>query len=162
MVRSLEEIQREKARKGPKILRIYLVGALFFLGLAVAAYVFETELAFSDFNQLDDFGAEPDNLRFLMALTVPIILALLCVYCYRVPRVGLKLLGYTVELRDEGERLGGVTYDIFQGETGSDQVLQHSRRKQARHTRRKVARETMKMEAEAKAKADDDPGDQAK
>ena len=103
MVRSLEEIQREKARKGPKVLRLYLVAAAFFMGLAIAAYVFETEIQYCRCGRDELFAMNKDELRFLLTLTIPILMALFCLYCYRVPRVGLKLLGYAVELRDEGE-----------------------------------------------------------
>lgn len=124
------ERPRQPAR--PSRPKIFLYLAALMLLLAVAAYAFQGSLQ----------GLAGDWTTFLFALVLPVLMALFFLYCYRVPRYGLKLLGRSVELGDPGEKAAGLSYNVFKGESAADEKLAQTRRKSARHLRRRLARAT--------------------
>lgn len=154
MIRSLEDIEKEKQEEQaePKSPKFYLVLAALMVVVAIAAYVFQDKL----------FDLSYSDSTFVVAITVPIILALFFLYCYRFPRFGLSLLGHKAEFRQKKEGEGTVTYDIFQGESGSDEKLRHSRRKRDRHMRRLAAKYTDRPGAKEtpRKKPESDNGDE--
>lgn len=126
--RKQEPEQPEEMEK-PKIF-LYLAALMIFL--AVAAYAFQGSLQ----------GLTGSWTTFLFMLVLPVLMALFFLYCYRIPRYGLKLLGRSIELGDPGERAQGLTYNIFKGESASAEKLAQTKRKSARHLRRRLARAT--------------------
>lgn len=116
----------------PEKPKIFLYLAALMMMLAVAAYAFQGSL----------LGQRGDWRTFLFALLLPVLLALYFLYCYRVPRYGLKLLGRTIEMGDPGEKTRGLTYNIFRGESAIEEKLAQTRRKSARHLRKRLARAT--------------------
>lgn len=114
--------------------KIFLYLAALMILLAVAAYAMQGSL----------LGRAGSWTTFLFALVLPVLMALFFLYCYRVPRFGLKLLGRSIELGDPGEKTQGLSYNVFKGESAVEEKLAQTRRKSARHLRRKLARATPK------------------
>ena len=124
-----EEAKYQEPPKGPKI---FLYLAAFMMLLAVLSYAFENWL----------FDLYYSASTFVYAITISVLLGLFFLYCYRMPRIGYKLLGRRLEgERDPKSKVPAVTYDIFKDEMGSDVALRHHRRKTARHLRHRLARE---------------------
>ncbi len=118
----------------PEKPKIFLYLAALMIVLAVAAYAMQGSL----------LGRVGSWATFLFAILLPVLLALYFLYCYRVPRYGLKLLGRSIELGDPGEKTPGLSYNVFKGESGIEEKLAQTRRKSARHLRKKLARATPK------------------
>ena len=124
-----EKPKYEEPPKGPKI---FLYLAALMMVLAVLAYAYEEWL----------FDLYRSAATFVYAITLSVLLGLLFLYCYRVPKLGHKLLGRRLEGdRDPQSKVPSVTYNIFKAETGADVALRHHKRKTARHLRRRLARE---------------------
>lgn len=125
-----EKPKYEKPPKGPKI---FLYLAALMMILAVLSYAFENWL----------FDLYYSASTFVYAITISVLLGLFFLYCYRMPRIGYKLLGRRLEgERDPKSKVPAVTYDIFKDEMASDIALRHHKRMEARHLRRRLARET--------------------
>ena len=121
-----------KYQAPPKGPRVFLYLAALMMVLAVLSYVFENWL----------FDLYYSDSTFVYAITISVLLGLFFLYCYRMPRIGYKLLGRRLEgERDPKSKVPAVTYDIFKDEMGSDMALRHHQRKEARHLRRRLARE---------------------
>ena len=117
------------APRGP---RVFLFLAAFMMVMAVLSYAFE--------DWLFDLYYSPST--FVYAITISVLLALFFLYCYRVPRIGYKLLGRRLEAeRDLQSKAPSVTYDIFKDEMPSDAAMRHHKRKTSRHLRRRLGRE---------------------
>ena len=124
-----EKPEYEEPPKGPKI---FLYLAALMMVLAVLSYVFENWL----------FDLYYSASTFVYAITISVLLGLFFLYCYRLPRIGYKLLGRRLEGgRDPKSKVPAVTYDIFKDEMGSDMALRHHRRKTARHLRHRLGRQ---------------------
>ncbi len=124
-----EKPEYEEPPRGP---RVFLYLAALMMVLAVLSYVFENWL----------FDLYYSASTFVYAITISVLLGLFFLYCYRLPRIGYKLLGRRLEAeRDPQSKVPAVTYDIFKDEMGSDVALRHHKRKTARHLRRRLARE---------------------
>ncbi len=127
-----EKPKYEKPPKGPKI---FLYLAALMMVLAVLSYAFENWL----------FDLYYSASTFVYAITISVLLGLFFLYCYRMPRIGYKLLGRRLEgERDPKSKVPAVTYDIFKDEMASDIALRHHKRMEARHLRRRLAREAKK------------------
>ncbi len=129
--------------KGPIV---FLILSSLMMVLAVLSYVFE--------DVLFDFRNSSDT--FVYAITIAVMLALFFLYCYRVPRIGLWILGRSIEIEREADKSGKVrsaTYDIFHVETATEEKMQHRRRKQSRHLRRRLAREAREAKEAGEAEA---------
>ncbi len=132
-----EEAKYQAPPKGPKI---FLYLAALMMVLAVLSYALENWL----------FDLYYSASTFVYAITISVLLGLFFLYCYRLPRIGYKLLGRRLEGgRDPKSKVPAVTYDIFKDEMGSDVALRHHERKKARHLRHRLAREA-KQAKEAK------------
>jgi len=121
-------------------LTVFLVLAAVMMLLTILAYVFEEEL----------FDLTYSHEAFIVSITMGVLLALFFLLCYRVPRIGLRLLGRGVELgqpRDDND--SSSTFNVYKSESGTEEKLHHSRRKQSRHLRRKLARNTPDNKLEA-------------
>lgn len=114
--------------------KVFLYLAALMILLAVVAYAMQGSL----------LGRAGSWTTFLFALVLPVLMALYFLYCYRVPRYGLKLLGRSIELGDPGERTQGLSYNVFKGESAIEEKLAQTRRKSARHLRKRLARATPK------------------
>ena len=124
-----EEAKYQAPPKGPKI---FLYLAALMMVLAVLSYAFENWL----------FDLYYSASTFVYAITISVLLGLFFLYCYRMPRIGYKLLGRRLEgERDPKSKVPAVTYDIYKNEMGSDMALRHHKRKKARHLRRRLGRE---------------------
>ena len=124
--------EESKYQEPPKGSKIFLYLAAFMMLLAVLSYAFENWL----------FDLYYSDSTFVYAITISVILALLFLYFYRLPRIGYKLLGRRLEAeREPKSKVPAVTYDIFKDEMGSDVALRHHRRKKARQLRHRLARE---------------------
>ncbi|NVJ97364.1 MAG: hypothetical protein HWE25_04375 [Alphaproteobacteria bacterium] len=108
---------------------------------AVLAYLFEDMLV----------GQDNENaLGYALLLGLLVLVSMFLVLCYRVPRIGNRLLGYDVASipKREKEKSSLQYTGSFQVETGLTEKHMNSRRKQARHSRRKLAQVTREMQAE--------------
>ena len=142
-----EQPKYEDAAKGPKV---FLYLAALMMVLAVLSYVFEEWL----------FDLYFSTSTFVYAITISVLLGLFFLYCYRMPRIGYKLLGRRLEgERDPKSKVPAVTYDIFKDEMGSDVALRHHRRKTARHLRHRLARETKEAKEAKEAKTPPEKSD---
>ncbi|MCH8861354.1 MAG: hypothetical protein IID51_02445 [Proteobacteria bacterium] len=112
--------------------KIFLYLAALMILLAVVAYAMQGSI----------LGRAGSWTTFLFALVLPVLMALYFLYCYRVPRYGLKLLGRGIELGDPGEKPQGLSYNVFKSESAGDEKLAQTRRKSARHLRKRLARAT--------------------
>lgn len=125
--------------------RGFLWAATVFSIAAVIAYVFEEDVILAG-------GA----MGYAFLLIMLVLLALVMVQCYRVPRLGNRLLGYDVVILNPAKKLkSDVQYSAgFKSETGADVKRKNSRRKQARSSRKKLAQATRDMQKEQAELAD--------
>ncbi len=123
---------KEPASSARPKLKIFLYLAGFSLMGVVAAYLYEDEL----------YGLYNSHVSFIFALVIPLFFALFFMTCYRVPKLGLTLLGYGVDVPERVEKIHTPTYDIFKSETPTEVKLAATKRKRARHLRKETARNT--------------------
>ena len=124
--------EKPKYEEPPKRPKIFLYLAALMMILEVLSYAFENWL----------FDLYYSASTFVYAITISVLLGLFFLYCYRMPRIGYKLLGRRLEgERDPKSKVPAVTYDIFKDEMGSDVALRHHRRKTARHLRHRLGRQ---------------------
>jgi len=122
----------------------FLIGAATASLCAVLAYGFEAEIvALSP-------GGSP--LPFAIALVFCVLIAMGLLLCYRMPRLGNRLLGHDVVLRQSARSTtDGYHFTAgFKMESGVEEKRAASRRLSARQTRRKYARATRHMQADSK------------
>lgn len=124
--------ERPEGPAGPERPKIFLYLAALMVLFAVAAYAFQGSLQ----------GLTGDWTTFLFALVLPVLMALFFLYCHRMPRFGMKLLGRSIELGEQSEKAPGLSYNPFKGESAIDEKLAQTRRKSARHLRKRLARAT--------------------
>ena len=136
---SPEEGARESTRESKESAKGYLYLAALMMALAVAAYTFEGAL----------YDMAGSSSAFVFALVLPVLAALFFVYCYRNPRFGRKMMGHSAPLVDKKQRAGGLSYNIFKGESGAQEKLAGTRRKSARHLRKQLGRATAEVAEEA-------------
>ena len=138
-----EKPEYEEPPRGP---RVFLYLAALMMVLAILSYVFENWL----------FDLYYSASTFVYAITISVLLGLFFLFCYRLPRIGYKLLGRRLEAeRDPQSKVPAVTYDIFKDEMGSDVALRHHKRKTARQLRRRLAREERQKRRERPDGSDD-------
>lgn len=123
--------------------------------LAVVAYVFE--------DQIVGGGPGDSGISFAFLLISLLLAAIFLLLCYRVPRIGNRLLGYhKLDAQLKATPKSDVQYSAgFTSETGVETKQLNSRRKQARHSRKKLAAVTREMQQEAASNADDAQADKA-
>lgn len=143
------DLKAEALRPRPVFLWVAAVVA----SLAVVAYLFEGVF-------IDASGGGAMGYALLLSLLV--VLAIFFVFCYRVPSLGNRLLGYGIAFDknvDRKEKSSLQYTGSFQVETGLSEKRVASRRKQARHSRRKLAEVTRQMQAESTSSADQTKAD---
>ena len=125
-----------KSDRHPKI---FLVLAGVMVAIAVLAYVFEEEL-------FDMFYQE---YTFLLILTGAVMGALFFLYAYRIPKIGLPLLGRSIELEEKTPptKSVGVEYGNI-APSATDHKRAMTRHKSARRMRKQTARVTREMNNE--------------
>lgn len=118
--------------------------------LAVVAYIYEEDIV--------GVGQTDGSLTYAILLIVLVLAAMFLMICYRVPRMGNKLLGYhRLNAQPKMTAKSDVQYSAgFKSETGVETKRLNSRRKQARHSRKKLAAVTREMQQQA---ADQKPED---
>ncbi len=140
------EVMMQKPRIG------FLIASAIAALLAVAAYVFEDQIV----------GGGPGNsgISFAFLLISLVLAAIFLLLCYRVPRIGNRLLGYhKLNAQPKITPKSDVQYSAgFKAETGVETKQLNSRRKQARHSRKKLAAVTREMQQKAASKDDGDLG----
>lgn len=94
---------------------------------------------------------------FAFLLVFLVLGALFLVLCYRMPRVGNKMLGFSIVIDEPEKKINeGYHYTgTFKVETGADEKRQNSKRKQARYNRRKIAALTREMQKEGLLEVDE-------
>lgn len=129
---SLNELM-QKPRLG------FLIAATISALLAVAAYVFEEEII---------GPAGEGAVTYALLLVVLVLVTMVLVVCYRVPRLGNQLLGYhKLNAQPKLKAKSDVQYSAgFKSDTGVDTKRVNSRRKQARHSRKHYAAVTREMQ----------------
>ncbi len=132
----LDDLQKEASRPRP----IFLVVAAFVSFAAVGAYVYEESI-------VEQSGA----LVFAVLLVSLVIIAMCLVLCYRIPRLGNRLLGYDIVIVDPDKKVkSGVQYSGgFKVDGGTDIKRQNSKRKSARYSRKKYAEVTRQMQQDS-------------
>jgi len=144
-----EDLAAEALRPRPVFLWIASVTAT----LAVMAYLFEDVV----------IGASGGGaMGYALLLTILVVLSIFFVFCYRMPSLGNRLLGYSVAFDKPTERKEKSSLQYtgsFQVETGLSEKRVASRRKQARHSRRKLAEVTRQMQAVESATSDQKKAD---
>lgn len=121
--------------------------------LAAVAYFLEDEIV----------TASPGNsgVTFAFLLIALVLAAMFLLLCYRVPRIGNRLLGYHKLSGDpKATAKSDVQYTAgFKADSGIDAKRQNTKRKQARHSRKKLAAITREMQQRAEKKPGDDGAD---
>lgn len=92
-------------------------------------------------------------LGYAILLGLEIMIAMCLLLCYRVPRLGNRLLGFDMMLKkpSKGEKSSMSYTGSFHVETGAAEKRMNTRRKEARYSRRKLAEVTRQMQAEKAA-----------
>lgn len=127
---------------------IFLVAAAVLAGLAFFTYFLEASIVSEDGR-----GA----LTFAFILISLVFGAMFMMLCYRNPRLGNRLLGYSPPGGTQAPKAkSDVQYSAgFKGETGIDVKMRSTARKQARHSRKKLAEITRQMQAEKQNKTEE-------
>lgn len=127
----------------------FLISAAVTAVLAIVAYLLEDSIV----------GRDGDGaLTFAFLLIVLVLACMVMLVCYRVPRLGNRLLGYhRLNTNPKPAAKSDMQYTAgFKSETGVDTKRQSSRRKQARHSRKKLAAITREMQQQATEKPEQD------
>lgn len=140
--------QMQKPRTG------FLISAGIAAALAAGAYIFQDDFA----------GPDDSGVTLALVLLVLVFAAMFLLLCYRVPRIGNRLLGYHKLNSDEKMSVkSDVQYSAgFKSDTAVDTKRLNSRRKQARHSRKKLAAITREMQQQATADKETQPAADAK
>lgn len=121
----------EKTPEKPWQSQIFLITSFIFIVLAVLTYVFEDSLLW--------MNASGTTFMFLIGFFV--LAALFFLSAYRMPKLGMWLLGRSLEINDDPEaKVKGTKFDIFTSEGGMEFKSHQSKVKQARHARRKFGK----------------------
>lgn len=132
----------DEARK-PKVIFLILASVAA-LG-AVVAYMYQSAIV------------EASGITtFAFLLLMLVLIAMGFMLCYRVPKIGNRLLGYDIVIGPKEKPVNeGYHYTgVFKVETGVDTKRQNSKRKQSRYNRRKIAAVTREMQKEGLINAD--------
>lgn len=116
--------------------KIFLVLAGLMLLVTMLTYVFEEQLYDISYN----------SEIFVLLLSGSLVLALFFLTCYRVPRLGLKLLGRESELGYKKPDVGGVSFNVFKGEDPAEGKILASARKKVRQTRRSFKNQQVQVD----------------
>lgn len=130
---TVEELM-EKPRIG------FLIASAVAAVLAVSAYIFE-----------EDIVSEDTGITFAFLLISLVLMSMFLMLCYRVPRIGNRLLGYhRLNTHSKMTAKSDVQYSAgYKAESGVETKQLSSRRKQARHSRKKLAAVTREMQQQA-------------
>ena len=119
--------------------RIFLVLAFIFTLGAAFAYLYE--------DSLPSASSANSNTGFLMLLVGCVLLSVFMVLCYRVPRIGNKLLGYGIYEKPKDKFTEGYHYSAgFSTESAVDEKRMNSKRIKTRSQRKKYAKATREMQ----------------
>lgn len=107
--------------------------------LAMVVYFLEDEIT---------AGAQNDSgITFAFLLIALVLLSMFFMLCYRVPRIGNRLMGYDKLTGRKKTVKSDVQYTAgFKSDTAVDAKRMNTKRKQARHSRRKLAAITREMQ----------------
>lgn len=138
------EDMMEKPRIG------FLIASAIAAVLAIVAYIFEEDIVGS--------GPGDTGITFAFLLISLVLASMVLLLCYRVPRIGNRLLGYhRLTAKPKMTAKSDVQYTAgFKSETGVETKQLSSRRKQARHSRKKLAAITREMQQQAAKEAEQD------
>lgn len=133
---TVEELM-EKPRIG------FLIASAVAAVLAVIAYIFEEDIVSG--------GAEDTGITFAFLLISLVLASMFLMLCYRVPRIGNRLLGYhRLNAQSKMTVKSDVQYSAgYKAESGVETKQLSSRRKQARHSRKKLAAVTREMQQQS-------------
>ena len=135
-----------KPIKKPKI---FLVLSGLMLLVTIISYVFEEEL----------YDLNHSSGLFVLLISGSLVLALFFLTCYRVPRLGLKILGRESELGYKKPSEGGVSFNVFKTIDTAEEKIQSSARKQTRQTRRSFKNQKVQVPSDDDTKNEDDSAD---
>ena len=115
--------------------------------LAAAAFLYEEEIIANSSNG--------SGVTYALILLSLVFAAMFLLLCYRVPRIGNRVLGYQKMTSEADKKVkSDVQFSAgFKIETAADTKRQNTKRKQARHSRRKLASVTREMQQEQAQKA---------
>lgn len=105
--------------------------------MAVGVYMYEADIVASN-----------SVFTYALLLISLVLAAMFFMLCYRVPRIGNRVLGYH-KMVDEPDRAGKSDMQFsagFKQETAADKKRMNTKRKQARYSRRKLAAVTREMQ----------------
>ncbi len=142
----MSELQDEINAEASKPRVIFLIASGIFSIIAAVSYFNEEKI-------IEASG--PTGFAVLLMLTIMVAMCLLL--CYRIPRLGNRLLGYDVVLAKPDDK-GKADMQFsggFKMDGGTELKRQNSRRKEARHSRKKYAEATRQMQQEQTAPEQD-------
>ena len=115
--------------------------------VAMVVYIYEDDII---------SGAPGDSgITFAFLLIALVLLAMFFLLCYRVPKIGARLLGYHKLTGEKKTVKSDVQFTAgFKSETAVDTKRLNTKRKQARHSRRKLAAITREMQQENSKKGE--------
>ena len=118
--------------------KVFLILAGVMLLVAMVSYVFEEEL----------YDISNSTELFVLLISGSLTLALFFLTCYRVPRLGLKILGRESELGYKKPSSGGVSFNVFKTEDPAEEKMLASARKHTRQTRRSFKKQKVLVNPE--------------
>ncbi len=128
--------------------RIFLALAFIFTLGAAVAYIYEDSLLSA--------SSVNSSTGFLMLLVGCVLLSVFMVLCYRVPRIGNKLLGYGVYEKPKDKFTEGYHYSAgFNTESAVDEKRMNSKRIKTRSQRKKYAKATREMQEKSSEKTEE-------
>ncbi|WP_417463319.1 hypothetical protein [Kordiimonas sp.] len=142
MVKKNNENELDAEARRPRVGFLWAAGVL--CVMAVLTYLSENVIV----------GPRGEGaLGYAIVLGIEILIAMCLLLCYRVPRLGNRLLGFDMMLKkpSKGEKSSMSYTGSFHVETGAAEKRMNTRRKEARYSRRKLAEVTRQMQAEKTA-----------
>lgn len=146
-----EDTYRKDLVRTPRV--GFLVAAAISAALTVMCFLYEDEIVGSSSGD----GA----LVYIFLIVTLVFVTMGLLLCYRVPRIGNRLLGYDKLAADPGKQSAAVESDVkysagFKTDGAVDAKRMNSKRKMARHSRRRLAAVTREMQKEQATKPDDE------
>lgn len=110
--------------------------------LAAAAFLFEEDIIAQ--------SPSGSGVTYALILLSLVFAAMFLLLCYRVPRIGNRVLGYNKMTVESDKKVkSDVQFSAgFKSDSAADTKRQNTKRKQARHSRRKLAAVTREMQQE--------------
>ncbi len=111
--------------------KIFLILSFVMIAMAVLVYLLESSLLW----------LSQSSTTYMFLLGFFVLGALFFLSAYRMPKIGLWLMGRVVDMKEDPQaKVKGTRFNIFEGESGSEVALHQSKVKSARRARKKYGK----------------------